>query len=263
MRRILTCLVASWILIFGCGGLGSYSSVIAAEEIKITLGEWSPFMGEKLPHYGVVPHIISEIFEKGGVKVKYGFYPWNRSEQYVKFGEWHATAIWGKTEEREKFYDFSDVVYVGETVLFYHKDHPVNWTGNLEDLEGLTFGIKIGSAPSVFLKEAEKKGLVQLDIGAKTTLISFYKILKKRNHAFDETKAIGLYVMNAHLSPEQIALIGYTETVEQWKYRLMFSKKLKENEGFRRIFNKELHEMKKSGRYDEIWKAFYKGQYNP
>ena len=112
-------------------------------------------------------------------------------------------------------------------------------------------------------KEAEKKGLVQLDIGAKTTLISFYKILKKRNHAFDEAKAIGLYVMNAHLSPEQIALIGYTETVEQWKYRLMFSKKLKENEGFRRIFNKELHEMKKSGRYDEIWKAFYKGQYNP
>ena len=191
MRPMLTCLVASWIFILGCGSLVCYSSVVAADEIKITIGDWSPFMGEKLPHYGIVPHLISEIFEKGGVKVKYGFFPWKRSEQYVKLGKWHATAIWGKTEEREKYHDFSDVVYIGETVLFYHKDHPVNWTGNLENLKGLRVGIKRGSAPSVFLKEAEKKGLDQLDIGAKTTLISFHKILKREIMPSTKLKLLG------------------------------------------------------------------------
>ena len=220
-------------------------------------------MGKNLPYYGIVPHIISEIFKQGGVKVKYGFYPWNRSKKYVALGKWHATAIWGKTEEREKLYDFSDVVYKGETVLFYHKDHPINWTGNLEELKDLKIGIKLGSAPSVFIKEAEKKGFVKLDIGGKNTIATLEKILMKRVNAADEIKAVGLHIIQMHFLPEQRELIRYTDTIEIWNYYLMFSKKLEENERFLAIFNQGLQEIKKSGRYDAMWQDFYEGKYNP
>ena len=58
-----------------CFLLSCSSSVFAGEEIRITLGEWSPFISKELPHYGIVPHIISEIFNEAGVNVQYGFFP--------------------------------------------------------------------------------------------------------------------------------------------------------------------------------------------
>jgi len=242
--------------------LSCYSSVFAGEEIRITIGEWSPFISKKLPHYGIVPHIISEIFNEAGVKVKYGFFPWARSLYLAKEGEWHASAIWGKTEEREKDFNFSDVVYTGETVLFYHKDHPIVWTGNIEDLKGLIIGLILGSAKSNILKEAEKKGFITYDIGG-DEVMTFLKLLEKRFHAIDKNKAVGLHTIQTRLSSEQRVKIGYTKPHELWDYHLILSKKLKENEKFLETFNKGLYKMKKSGRFDEMWKAFYSGEYNP
>ena len=242
--------------------LSCYSSVFAGEAIRITIGEWSPFISKELPHYGIVPHIISEIFNEAGVKVKYGFFPWARSLYLVKAGEWHASAIWGKTEERKKDFNFSDVVYTGETVLFYHKDHPIVWTGNLEDLKGLRIGLSLGAAKSNILKEAEKKGFITYDIGG-DKVMTFFKLLEKRFHAIDNNKAVGLHLIQTRLSSEQRAKIGYTNPHELWDYHLILSKKLKENEKFLEILNTGLHKMKKSGRFDETWKAFYRGEYNP
>jgi polar amino acid transport system substrate-binding protein len=238
------------------------SSVFAGEEIKITIGEWSPFISEELPHYGIVPHLISDIFNEAGVKVEYGFFPWARSSYLVKVGEWHASAIWGITEERKKHFNFSDVVYTGETVLFYHKDHPIVWTGNLEDLKGLRIGLILGAAKSNILKEAEKKGFITYDIGG-DEVMTFLKLLEKRFHAIDKNKAVGLHAIQTRLSSEQRTKIGYTKPHELWDYHLIFSKKLKENEKFLEIFNKGLYKMKKNGRFDEMWKAFYRGEYNP
>ena len=242
--------------------LSSYSSVFAGEEIRITIGEWSPFISKELPHYGIVPHIISEIFNEAGVNVQYGFFPWARSSYLVKAGEWHASAIWGKTEEREKNFYFSDLVYTGETVLFYHKDHPIVWTGNLGDLKGLRIGLSLGAAKSNILKEAEKKGFITYDIGG-DKVMTFFKLLEKRFHAIDNNKAVGLHLIQTRLLSEQRAKIGYTKPHELWDYNLIFSKKLKENEKFLEIFNRELDKMKKSGRFDEMWQAFYNGEYSP
>ncbi len=243
--------------------LSCYSSVFAGEEIRIATEEWSPFEGKKYSHYGIILHIISEVFNESGVKVKYGFFPWARSEQFVKEGEWHAAAICGKTQERKKYFYFSDdAVYTGELVLFYHKDHPIVWTENIEDLKGLRIGLPGGSALTTPLKEAEEKGLVTYDIVGDLKM-NFLKLLRKRFHAVDANKAVALNIMQTQLSPEQRAKIGYTKPYALWNYHLIFSRKLKENEKFLEIFNKGLHKMKKSGKYDEMWKAFYRGEYNP
>ena len=79
-----------------------FSPVFAEEEIMISIGEWHPFISKELPHYGIVSHIISEAFAESQIKMKYGFFPWKRSYNYVKTGKYHASAIWGKTEERWK-----------------------------------------------------------------------------------------------------------------------------------------------------------------
>ncbi len=250
-------------LIVLCFLLSCSSSVVAGDEIRITLGEWSPLISEKLPYYGIVPHIVSEIFTEAGVNVTYGFFPWARSIYLVKGGEWHASAIWGKTEEREKdFYFSDDAVQTTEVVLFYHKDHPIVWTGNLEDLKGIIIGTPNGYGKATILKEAEKQGLITYDLSG-DEVINFRKLLLKRFHAIDLNKDVGLHTMHTQLSSEQRAKIGYTKTIEFWPNYLILSKRLQENERFLDIFNKGLHKMKKSGRLDDMWQAFYRANIIP
>ncbi|WP_233468155.1 substrate-binding periplasmic protein [Zooshikella ganghwensis] len=235
-----------------------------AVEVKITIGEWLPFIGEKLPHYGVVPHIITEVFSEFDVRVKYGFYPWQRSYKYVQSGEWNASAIWGKTEERTKDCYFSDVVYSGESVLFFLKDRPLEWSGDSESLyklKNITIGLSRGSAKGELLKKAEQKGLIKYSIGSDKTS-TFRMLLAKRFDALDENKAVGLNIMYTQLDEPQRLKIHFTNTYEQWDYYVIFSKKIDENKKFLKLFNEGLHEMKMSGVYDKFWRDFERGKYS-
>jgi len=169
-----------------------FSPGFAEEEIMVTIGEWSPFISRELPHYGIVSHVISEAFAESQIKVKYGFFPWKRSYHLVKSGEWHATAIWGKTEERINDFYFSDIIYTGEDVLFYLKDKPVKWKGDvndLSDLKGLKIGLSLGSAIGSVMENAMKKGLVTYDVGG-DKLAVFRKLLARRFDAVEEIKLI-------------------------------------------------------------------------
>ncbi len=48
MRRILTCLVATWILILGCGVAAARTS----KTIRPTNGERQPYLSKDSPHQG-------------------------------------------------------------------------------------------------------------------------------------------------------------------------------------------------------------------
>ena len=98
--------------------LGCYSSVFAGEEIKITIGEWSPFISKELPHYGIVPHIISEIFNEAGVNVQYGFFPWARSSYLGGKKENGMLQQYGAKPKKGKRTCISQILSIPER-LFY------------------------------------------------------------------------------------------------------------------------------------------------
>ena len=151
MRRLLTALLL-------CAGLCQPAQ--SQEHIRIAIGEWPPFISASLPHYGVVPQLISEVFASQNVSVEYGFFPWKRAYTEVKQGHWQASAIWGRTPEREADCLFSAVVYSDELVLFYRRDKPISWDGRLagaEQLNGLRIGIPLGSAKMPVLEQAEQR----------------------------------------------------------------------------------------------------------
>ena len=123
MRRILTCLVASWILILGCG-------VAAAEmskTIRLTNGEWQPFLSKDAPHSGFASHIVTEAFAQVGVEVEYGFFLWARSMKLAKEGRWDGTIVWGESEERLRNFYFSELVVL--TTFVFSISGILNSTG--------------------------------------------------------------------------------------------------------------------------------------
>ncbi|OZG70198.1 amino acid ABC transporter substrate-binding protein [Hahella sp. CCB-MM4] len=240
--------------------------ISSAEEargnVSIAIGEWEPFISESYPHFGIIPHIISEIYKDANIEVTYGFFPWKRSYSQVKDGKWNASAIWGRTPEREQDCLYSDVVYTGEIVLFYRKeDRPITWNGNLQDLKGLSIGLPMGSAKAQPLQEAEARGLIVYDVSVDHVGI-FKKLLAGRFDAVDENKAVGLYNLHTQFSNREQDMVAFTAPLESWDYHVIFSRALPDNRKYRDLFNQGLQRMKQDGRFHQMWEAFYRGDYN-
>ena len=46
-----------------------------ANEVRLTNGEWSPYLGQNLPRHGVASRIVEEAFALEGFRVRWEFYP--------------------------------------------------------------------------------------------------------------------------------------------------------------------------------------------
>ena len=87
------------------------TGILAEETIRITIGEWAPYLSKDLKHYGVAARIVTDSFALEGVKVEYGFFPWARSKFLAQEGEWDGSAVWIHNAERAKDFLFSDSMF--------------------------------------------------------------------------------------------------------------------------------------------------------
>lgn len=236
------------------------ANIVFAEEITITIGEWEPFISEKYENYGVVCEIINKSFELSEINVKYEFYPWKRSYKLVADGKKDASAIWGKTYERETECLFSRVIYTGESVLFYLEAKPVTWSGDITDLMGLEIGLSLGSAKSKVLKTAEHQGIVKYQIGGDKKAV-FRKLMAKRFDAVDEVKSVGLQIINKYIDRKSRKKVAYTSPLEKWPYHLIFSRKRPKSNYYLKVFNQNYEELKRKKIVEGIWQKFYNDEY--
>ena len=225
------------------------------DRISIAIGEWPPLISAALPHYGVVPQLITEIFAAEGITVEYQFFPWKRAYQQVQSGASDASALWGRTPEREAECVFSERVFSDELVLFYHRDTPLAWDGSLagaEALRGLTIGLPLGSAKAPVLEQAQQRGWVRYEVGG-DELLNLRKLLAKRFAALDLAKSSGTYLLQQRFSAAERAQIAHTASYQQSDYYLIFSKQGADNRRYRTLFDQGLRRLKASGRYAQLW----------
>lgn len=111
--------------------------------IRISAGEWPPFIGPNLENNGFIAEIIREVFATQGYQVTFHFLPWSRAYHEAKVGNYDATAIWMYDEERTKDFIYSDPVSNEEFVFFYHVDSEFDWH-NIEDIKGMHLGGGLG-----------------------------------------------------------------------------------------------------------------------
>lgn len=68
-------------------------SAQAAEQVRLTNGEWPPYLGETLPYHGVASRIVAEAFALQGIEVQWEFHPWARSLKMAKQGVRDGSAV--------------------------------------------------------------------------------------------------------------------------------------------------------------------------
>lgn len=116
---------------------------------------WEPFYGEDLERRGFFTAITNAAFERAGYEVRNDFIPWARAMKDTKEG--YRDVLQGAyySEEREREYYVSDVVYEAEVGLVARRDLGITRFASLRDLQGYTIAVGRGFAHSQEFDEAD------------------------------------------------------------------------------------------------------------
>ncbi len=228
----------------------------AKKTVRITTGEWSPYISNSIDNKGLLSQITTEAFALQGFDVELGFFPWARANELSKSGEWDGTIAYARLKEREKYYLFSDPIYIGQYVFFYLKVHPFVWT-QYSDLKNVPMASTrgFGGMGDKFL-QAEKDGVIQV-----TRLTSdeqsFNMLRAGRVQAVPSDLEVG-YVLLKKLYGKDAKLFSHNLLpIQISPYHLVISKKVKNAQQLIDTFNEGLKRLRRTGRYHEIIKNWY------
>jgi len=238
-----------------------FSFNTSAENLKLTNGEWPPFLSKDLKHYGVASHIVSEAFKNAGDEVKYGFFPWKRAFSSAQDGDnWIGSVIWSRSEERETNFLYSDPVIISKQVFFHRKGFDFDWN-SYDDLGKYKIGAAIGYFYGDEIENAEKDGKLRLSRISKEEN-NFKKLMASRIDLVVATIDVGYELLYKHFTPAQAALVtNHSKVTRETGYHLIVSKKSSNAQAIIDRFNKGLKELKASGRYEKMVTASQAGKY--
>lgn len=226
------------------------SSISAQDTVRITNGEWPPYLSDKLKNYGVASRIVTEAFALEGIKVEYGFFPWNRSLVLAEKGEWNGSAVWFKSPEREELFYISDPVIQSRYVFFYLQNYSFDWktTADLRDIQiGGTIGYNYGEA----FETAEREGKIKVDRCASDEM-NFNKLLNDRFKIFPVDMDVGYAILHKLFKPEIVSMFRYHPLpLRQDSLHLILSKKIEKNKQLIEVFNRGLKKLYESGKVEQ------------
>ncbi|MCP4670256.1 MAG: amino acid ABC transporter substrate-binding protein [Desulfobacula sp.] len=235
--------------------------LFANDNVRLTSGEWEPFISEKLKHYGIFSHIATEAFNSVGVKVEYGFFPWKRSLVLVEQGKWDGSIGWAKSPEREDKCYFGKSLYEASYVFFHLKNTEFDWQ-NEDDLQGIKAGVTRGYVDEEWFKTMKKAGKKVIYEAVTTDLMNFKKLLAGRFQIFATQKDVGLACIQKNILPEEAKKITYhPKLIRTTPLYGLFSRKTEKGEKFMKLFNQGIINLKESGRYEQMWQDFREGRY--
>lgn len=216
----------------------------AEETIRLSTGEWSPFISKDLKHHGLVMRIIKESFALEGVKVEYDFFPWGRAEKLVEEGYRDGIAVQTYSPD----YLNSDVVIQDELVFFHLKNRAFNWH-SFEDLKGIVIGGVIANTYGSEITQMEKKGEITIE-RVPTEVQNLKKLLLKRIQITPMGMAFGYSLLRKHFDATEIERITHNPNpIRVSQYRLALSSDNEKNKKMIQLFNSGLKKLKASGSY--------------
>ncbi|MCP4396340.1 MAG: amino acid ABC transporter substrate-binding protein [bacterium] len=235
-------------------------NVMAQETVRLTNGEWPPFLSEDIKYGGVASRIITEAFALEDIQVEYGFFPWKRSFMLAKKGTWDGSAIWAYNEERAEDFYYSDPVMNSARVFFHLKTTEFDWNA-VEDLKGLKIGATIGYIYGTEFEELEKTGALDVHRIAEDEQ-NFAKLLKGRIQIFPQDIDVGYAMLNKIFSKEEAALFTHHPLpVKDDPLCLLLSKQVEGNEQLLETFNRGLKQLQESGKAEQYLSESRSGEY--
>ncbi|RIA31768.1 amino acid ABC transporter substrate-binding protein (PAAT family) [Ectopseudomonas oleovorans] len=182
-------------------------SAHAADTVRLTNGEWPPYLGEDLPHHGVASRIVAEAFALQNVEVQWEFHPWARSLKMAEQGTRDGSAVWLYNHEREQRFHISDPVVESGYYLFHRKNRHFDWS-SVEDLRGLRIAATRGYDYGEAFQQAEAAG--EIDVVRLTgDEQGLRQLLAGRIDLFPVDKVVGFDLLYQQFSAAERRLLSF------------------------------------------------------
>jgi polar amino acid transport system substrate-binding protein len=221
-----------------------------ADEIRLTNGEWSPYLGQSLPHHGVASRIVEEAFALEGVRVQWEFYPWARALRSAERGKSDGSAVWLRSPEREQSFFISDPVVESGYYLFHRRNQPVEWQ-QIADLEPLRIGGAIDYDYGQAFQQAEHDGTLQVK-RLSSEEQGLRMLLAGRLDVFPMDKIVAFDMLHSHFSREARSQLSFhPQPLRSDSLHLLLSKKVPGNAERMARFNRGLKALQDSGKVSQ------------
>ncbi len=228
-------------------------------EVRLTSGEWKPFLSEKLSENGFASAVVKAAYEAVGIEVTWGFFPWKRSFILAREGTWDGSVVWVKTTDRLKDFIFSDPVVIDNEYVYSRKISPINWK-TIEDLRPYTFSLTLHATYPALEEEIKNQNIKVNRAGGYESL--FPRLIRDRSDGTVMTSMVADFFLRN--KPSLAKQIYRDETIlYQRKYHLMISKKNPNHDILVSTFNAGLRKIKKNGTYYRLTKKLNSGYYDP
>ncbi len=226
----------------------------AQRTVRLTNGEWPPYLSASLPDNGLISRIVVEAFAQQGIRVQFGYFPWPRALMLAKIGDWDGTAAWIHSPERSRDFIYSDPVFSSETVFYHLKSWQFSWH-TMADLAKY----RIGVTQDYFYGEAFSSALAQGKITVETVgrdEQNLTKLLGGRIDVFPIDKRVAMSMLKQSFSAPDIARLTFDpKPVHSQPLHIMFGKSSPGSRQLADEFNKGLKKLKASGRLEVLQKS--------
>lgn len=222
----------------------------SAEEIKLTNGEWPPFLSQNLEHHGVGSRIVSEAFAEAGYKATYGFFPWDKALELARAGVWNGSIAWTYNDDRAKFFYYSEPIFDADEVFFYLKSKKIDWE-KWEDLKPYKIGATGGYYYGEAFKQAEENNTINV-IRADSDVRNFKKLLEGQIDLTINNEYVGWFLLQSEFDAGVASKITYHPiTIRSGSWHLLMSKANPRNDKIIKDFNKGLNALKEKHKIKE------------
>jgi polar amino acid transport system substrate-binding protein len=250
------------ILVFTLLGMIIFAADLLAETIRISNGEWEPFLSNYSYQYGLDSHIVTEAFKLEGIDVEWGFFPWQRANENAKNSKnWDASCCWWPDNETTKEFLMSAPITQTSFVFYHLKSYKLHWD-SLQDLKG----IKIGGTTMYHYGNEFMDAIAEKTLSVEFTTkdeFNYKKLLAGRIQIFPNDPSVGDAQIRGHLSPNEASLITYhPKRFGISSLHLIMSKNHQRNKYFIDKFNAGLKKLKESGRYQQMLNDLEAGKYD-
>jgi len=236
--------------------IGLMTISFSARKVLVLSSEYKPLVSETAADHGILAEIITEAFSRiPEYDVRFDFYPWTRCEALVESGYAWGAFPFSMTEERQKRFLFSDILFQSDMVFFYDKRALDIVSLTYEDLSDLR-GYAIGCVSGYYYKDRFEEAGLNMLFSPKEE-IAFRNLVAGRVDLVPMMDIAGWTLLKEHFSEKLSTIDTLEKPFDRTTGSMMVSKIYPESEIILEAFNLALKTMREDGTYQKLIEKIY------
>lgn len=238
------------------------SMSVQAQTLRLTSGEYAPFITQTVPDGGPITEIVMQAAQEADIAVSLGYFPWHQSMNLAQTGEWDGTIGWAYTQERANNFIYSDPIYTESVGFFYLTEREFDWQSP-QDLDGFAIGVTKGFIDVKTLTELQKSGVdvkIQEFLDEKSKIDAL--LAQQIDLALGNIDVLKRVIAQEVAPSQKQNVAHHPRPIRITPLYVLFSRQTKQSYDQAERFNKALRRLKADGRYQMIWSHFRHAHYN-